>query len=240
MKTSKLTFAVGLVFAFAGLVFAFAASAFSQAVVVHDPTKEPRESKLTAADRAVFDTATAAAKRQISTDTCDPEIDVAGFASGAFTRSGATQTIVFYQYCQTGNGFGWVGLVLIEGGKVVGNYLAEAGWTVDIERIQDINKNGLDEFTLAYSGGMHQGMGGTGVDLMEFAGGLPKGVGWYKASEYGPTEASSAWKLTAKPGTTPSFFKQKYFSGEGSDYKKVGANAPAKLGKAMSKFSAVK
>jgi hypothetical protein len=234
MKTSKLASA-------ATLVLGLAASAFSQAtVVVHDPTKEPREVKLTAADQAVFDTATAAAKRRISAETCDPEIDFAGFAKGAFTRSGAKQTLVFYQYCQTGNGFGWVGLVLIDGGRVMGNYIAEAGWTVDIETVPDINKNGLDEFTLAYSGGMHQGMGGTGVDLMEFVGGEPKGIGWYKAGEFGPTESASAWKLTAKTGATPLYFKQKYTSGENRPYRKVGANTPAKLGKANTNFSAVK
>lgn len=196
--------------------------------------------KLSAADEAVFNSGVAAAKLKVSKDTCEPEIDIAGFATGAFTKAGAKQTIVFYQYCQTGNGFGWAGLVLIDGGKLSGNYLAEAGWTVGIGAVADINKNGLDEFTLAYSGGMHQGMGGTGVDLFEFSGGSPKGLGWYKAEEFGPTETVSVWKLTAKPGAMPSFFKQKFTSRENSAYRKIGTNAPTKLGKPISNFSAVK
>lgn len=234
MKMSRL----GL---FLAVIFTCGVSVFSQPViVVYDPITEVKESTLSPADEAIFNTATEAAKRNISRDTCEPEIEMAGFITGAFSKAGSKQTLIFYQYCQTGNGFGWVGLVLIDSGKLAGNYIAEVGWTVGIDRVPDVNKNGTDEFTLAYSGGMHQGMGGTGVDLMEFSGGLPKGIGWYKAEEFGPTEAASAWKLTAKTGATPAYFKQKYVSRENSDYRKVGANAPTKLGKPISSFSAVK
>ena len=107
--------------------------------------------------------------------------------NGAFTTAGPKQTLVFYQFCQTGNGLGWVGLVLIEDGKVIGNYISDGGWSANIGVVPDINQNGLNEFTLAYSGGMHQGQGGVGVDLMEFSGGHPKGIGWYKAEEYADT-----------------------------------------------------
>jgi hypothetical protein len=218
-----------------------AGAVFAQNVLtVYDPLKEAVETKLNAADETVFNTAVTAAKRQVSKDTCEPEIDLSGQASGSFTKPGAKQTLIFYQYCQTGNGFGLAGLVLIEDGKVAGNYLAEAGWTVDVRAVADVNKNGLDEFTLTYSGGMHQGMGGTGVDLMEFSDGMPKGIGWYKAEEFGPTESASAWMLTAKPGAKPVFSKQKYASREGGDYKKVGAATPAKLTEVISKFTAVK
>ena len=235
MKMRKLAFVVAVM---AGSV----ASAFGQgSVVVSDPTKGTEPAKLSAADQAIFDTAMPAVKAKIPKETCEPEIEVAGYAAGAFTKAGAKQKLVFYQYCQTGNGFGWAGLVLIEGGKVAGSYISEAGWTGDINAVADINQNGLDEFALAYSGGLHQGQGGTGVDVMEFSDGLPKGIGWYKAEEFGPTEASTAWKLTAKPGATPIFYKQKFFSGEGSKYKRVGAAVVTKLTKVFtSKFSAVK
>jgi hypothetical protein len=226
--------AMALVACSAGAVFA------QNVLTVYDPLKEAVETRLNAADETVFNTAVAAAKRKVSKDTCEPEIDLSGQATGSFAKPGAKQTLIFYQYCQTGNGFGWAGLVLIEDGKVAGNYLAEAGWTVDLRAVADVNRNGLDEFTLTYSGGMHQGMGGTGVDLMEFAGGMPKGIGWYKAEEFGPTESASAWKLTAKPGAKLVFSKQKYMSREGGDYKKVGAATAAKLTEVISKFTAVK
>ena len=88
--------------------------------------------------------------------------------------------------------------------------------------------------------GMYQGLGGFGVDLMEFLVGIPKCIGWYKAEEFADTEAVSVWKLTAKPGPVPVFYKQKYFSGENSKYRKVGANAVTKLTKVNGKFTAVK
>jgi hypothetical protein len=220
---------------------ALAVSAYGQATItVYDPTRIKPEEKISPAVQAAVETASASASKSISEDTCKREVEIMGTATGSFTRAGAKQTLAFYQYCQTGNGFGWAGLVLIEGGKVTGNYIAEAGWTVAIERVADVNGNGLDEFALAYSGGMHQGQGGTGVDLLEFTNGSPKGFGWYKAEEFGPTEASNVWKLTAKPGPTPLYYTQKFFSGENSKYRPVGKTVAAKLGKPFSKFTAVK
>ncbi len=224
----------------AAAIIGVASSSAQTTVVVHDPTKESKRSDLSALDQAAFDTAISAAKQHVSKDTCDPDIDVAGSATGSFSRARSIQTLVFYQYCQTGNGFGWAGLVLIEDGKVAGNFITEGGWTVGVEKVSDVNQNGLDEFTLAYSGGMHQGMGGTGVDLMEFSGGLPKGIGWYKAEEFGPTEAVTVWKLTARPGPNSVFYKQKYFSGENSAYRRVGKNTVTKLTKVTSNFSLIK
>ena len=218
------------------------AAVFGQVtVVVNDPTKTAAEIKLSTVDETIFNRdALPRVRRQIATDVCTESAEVAGGVSGAFTKGGPKQTLVFYQFCQTGNGLGWVGLVLIEDGKVIGNYISDGGWSANIGVVPDINQNGLNEFTLAYSGGMHQGQGGTGVDLMEFSGGHPKGIGWYKAEEYADTQATTVWKLTAKPGKTPIFYRQKYFSGEGEKWRRVGGNLAFKLGKAYSKFEAVK
>jgi hypothetical protein len=220
---------------------ALAVAVYAQATLtVHDPTRVMPEAGVSPSVQAVVEKAAAAAGKSISEDTCKPEVQVAGTATGAFTRAGANQTLAFYQYCQTGNGFGWAGLVVLEGEKIVGNYISEAGWTNGITSVADVNKNGLDEFALVYSGGMHQGQGGTGVDLMEFVGGIPKGLGWYKAEEFGPTDDSSAWKLTAKPGAVPLFYTQKFSSGADNKFKSAGKAVPTKLGKAISKFKAVK
>ena len=216
-------------------------SATAQVVVVHDPTKNAPASKMTAAEQAVFESnAISAVKKTISKDVCEPDVEVAGVARGAFSRPGSSQTLVFYQYCQTGNGFGEAGLVLIENGKVAGNFIADTGWTMTIERVADINRNGLDEFTLAYSGGLHQGQGGAGVDLMEFAHGIPVGLGWYQSESFADTQATTVWKLTAKPGAAPVYYRQKFLSGEGEKYRAIGAAAPFRLGKAISKFEAVR
>lgn len=219
-----------------------AINVWPQLVVVHDPNKDANGTKLTAAEQKIFDRdALPAVRKMIKSEVCEESLQDAGVARGAFTAAGKRQSLIFYEYCQTGNGFGWNGLVLIEGDKVLGNFVSEGGWGVSIGLVPDINRNGILEFTLAYSGGLHQGQGGTGVDLMEFSNGLPKGIGWYKAEEFGPTEAVTSWKLTAKPGKTPVFYKQKFFSGENRKPRPVGKNAVTKL-KAVwvSKFEVVK
>jgi hypothetical protein len=210
-------------------------------IVVNDPTVKAPETKMTSAEEAIFkEQAVPAVRKAISSDTCQESVDVAGVAHGSFTRAGAKQSLVFYQYCQTGNAFGQVGLVLIENNKLIGNYISDSGWSTDIEPVPDIDQNGLDEFVLGFSGGMHQGQGGIGVDIMEFSNGIPKGIGWYKAEEYAETQATTVWKLTAKPGMTPVFYQQKYDSTENDKWRRVGVNTILKLGKPISTFTAVK
>lgn len=222
---------------------AFVAEGHGQSlVVVHDPTiRFLVKDDLSPIEDAVFRSeALSKVRKQISAEVCEEAVELAGVAHGAFTKAGVKQSLLFYQYCTTGNGFGWVGLVLIEDGKVVGNFISDVGWSVGIGAVPDVNRNGLDEFTLAYSGGLHQGQGGTGVDLVEFVNGVPTGTGWYQAEQFGDTEAVTMWKLTAKPGKVPVFYKQKYFSGEGKPARRAGVNAVTKLGKPVGKFQAVK
>ena len=225
----------------AAVVIGVVSAARAQTVVIYDPTQTMTETKMTRAEQGVFDSVVLpAARRAVGRDVCEADISQSGVARGAFTKAGAEQALVFYQYCQTGNGFGQVGLVLIEGGRLVGNFMADAGWTVDIGKIADTNKNGLDEFYLVYSGGLHQGQGGTGVDVMEFTAGAPRGIGWYQAEKFDETQATTAWALSVKPGLKPVYYRQKYISGEGEDYKPQGKAAAFVLGKAVSKFRAIR
>ena len=228
--------------AVAGLIFLSSVLACGQGtVVINDPTKKAVEGKWSKAEEEIFlNDARPKVKKMIPEDVCEESVEVAGVARGSFSKPNAKQTLIFYQYCETGNGFGRVGLVLIDSGRMVGNYIADAGWTVAIAAVPDINQNGLDEFTLVYSGGLHQGQGGTGVDMMEFSGNMPKGIGWYKAEEFDETEASNAWKLTAKPDRAPVFYRQKYASAKNNKWRRVGAAGVFKLGKAYSTFTVVK
>jgi hypothetical protein len=76
-------------------------------VVVNDPTKTAVESKMTTAEEAIFNRdALPKVRKAISTDVCEESAEVAGVARGSFTKAGAKQSLVFYQYCQTGNGLG--------------------------------------------------------------------------------------------------------------------------------------
>jgi len=87
---------------------------------------------------------------------------------------------------------------------------------------------------------MHQGESGTGVDLVEFNNGLPVGIGWYLAEKSDERNASQAWKLTVKPGKILVFYRQRFLSNDGIKWRRAGAATAFKLGKAYSKFTAVK
>ena len=227
---------------FLGLFAALSVAAFGQNVVVMDPTKNSPEVSLTAAEEKILkNEAVPRVKKKLGEEGCVAEPEPAGVAHGSFTKAGAKQSIIFYQYCQTGNGLGWAGLVLIENGKMTGNWAADSGWTQEIATVPDINKNGLDEFVLSWGGGMHQGEGGIGVDLMEFKGSLPKGLGWFQAEQFDDTETTNVWKVTAKPGLEPVFYRQKFISAENKKYRHVGSNTVFKLKKTfLSAFEVIK
>src|SRR4051812_39650346 len=163
---------------FSRLVMLFAApfvlcfTAYSQEfVIVHSPVEEDvPKPELTVLERNLMNrVALPKIRKKLSVlDFCEESFEPSAVLHGSFSRAGSDQTVIFYQYCQTGNGLGEVGVVLIEGNKVVGNYIADVGWTLGGRVLPDINQNGLNEFALYYSGGIHQGSGGTGVDIMEF------------------------------------------------------------------------
>jgi hypothetical protein len=221
----------------------FSALLFAQgSLVIVDPTvKFTEKAKLSAADQSVFDRdALPKYKTKYGDGTCNVEPEIAGVVRGAFTRAGAKQTLVFFQVCQTGNGLGIVGITVIENGKVVGTFGADTGWTLDAGVLPDINGNGLNEFTLSYGGGMHQGQGGVGVDIVEFSGGLPKGLGWFKAEEFTDTEPTAVWRVTANPGKSPVYFSQKFTSSDDVKWQKAGGITPLKLTNAVGSFEIVK
>lgn len=226
------------------IVFCFlAANAFAQqTIVVNDPTKEDKPATPGAAEENLIKRNVLPKVRKIwaENEVCTEEFNFAGAANGAFSKPNANQTLVFYQYCQTGNGFGNNGLVLMENGRITASYISEGGWAMDIKRLPDINQNGLDEFIVYYSGGMHQGQGGTGVDIMEFSAGAPKGLGWFQADSFGEETGDFSYKVTVKSGKTPVFYREKYVSNDQNKWRKSGKIATFKLGKAYGKFTVLK
>ena len=129
---------------------------------------------------------------------------------------------------------------MIENDKLVGSFITEAGWTIDIGTVPNLKRNGFDQFTLQWSGGLHQGRGGVGVDLVEFSNGVPKAIGWYQAEEIIYEETTKAWKLTAKRGNPPVFYLQRFNSPDDRKWRAVGSAKPYKLLKKSIAFKAVK
>lgn len=238
MKTKYLSLAV-----FA--VFILPLSMFGQtSVLINDPTVNVDQGavKLSAAEQGLMDKSILPnARKKLASDICEESVEVSALAQGAFTKPGSKQTLIFYQFCQTGNGLGAVGVAVIDSGRVIANYVsAESGWSVEARSLPDINQNGLDEIALYYSGGMHQGSGGTGVDIMEFSAAGLKGIGWFQAEGFTDTSPVFGYKVTVKPGKTPAFFREKYVQNSSGKWRKNGTLVPLKLTKAFGTFEAAK
>lgn len=213
-----------------------------QAIVIHDPTVEAAKVELTRDEQSLIDKSILPKARiKLKGDACEETIEVSGRVEGAFTRAGAKQTLIFYQFCQTGNGLGSVGVAVLENGRAVANLVsAESGWSVDARRLPDINQNGLDEIALYYSGGMHQGAGGTGVDIFEFSGPNLQGIGWFQAEEFSEKSPVYGYRVTAVPGKVPAFTRERYTQNSKGAWRKTGTSTKLKLTEVVSKFEILK
>ncbi|MBX7053684.1 MAG: hypothetical protein K1X36_01930 [Pyrinomonadaceae bacterium] len=224
------------------VLFAGAAAA-QKTLVVYDPTIEPEdiEQVLPDDEQAVFDsTVLPKLKAKYQSDGCAVDPMLAGEVTGSFTKKGAVQNLAFFQVCQTGNGLGVVAVVVFEKGKLVGIWGDNSGWTMNVDKVADLNLNGVDEFALSFGGGMHQGKGGIGVDVMEFGARGPVSIGWFQAESISDTDTEYAWRVTARQGKVPAFYRQKYVPNRDGKLLKRGPNTVFKLTKMVSEFEAIK
>lgn len=222
--------------------FSLTISVFAQqTVLVNDPNAKTTEPKISPAEENLIRREVLPkARKKWTSDVCDEEFEVKGAAKGAFTKSAANQTLIIYQFCETGNGLANNGLVLIENGKIISSYISEVGWVLDLKALPDINQNGLDEFAVFYSGGMHQGESGTGVDIMEFSGARLKGLGWFQAESESERSGDFAYKVTVTPGKVPVFYREKYVSTKSGKWRKAGGATKFSLRKTVGEFSLLK
>src|SRR4051794_32658311 len=109
-----------------------AAAAMAQgSVVINDPTQtdpnaiNDNKYKLSADEQSAFDKyVLPKVRKRLLGSTCDEEtIELSGRHQGSFTKAGSEQIAIFYQFCQTGNGLGAAGVAILEGGRVVGNFV---------------------------------------------------------------------------------------------------------------------
>ena len=223
------------------LLFAIGVSA-QQTVVINDPTIPEKISSISEADKSVIDRDVwPVMRKKYESDVCTPEFEYSEAIQGSFTKSKANQKLIFFQVCQTGNGFGIAGLALIENGKLAGIYGAdEAGWVAGARTLPDINQNGVDEIALYYSGGLHQGEGGVGVDLMELAGNELLPLGWFQSESFSDDRPTVGYKVSAKKGKLPVFSRQKYLSNDSKKWRPSGRPAVFRLGKNVVAFGAIK
>jgi hypothetical protein len=212
-------------------------------VVVNEPGAKPIQPTLAAAEKNLMQRSVLPKVRKIlASDICnETDYDVVSTIKGSFTKAGAEQTLVYYQYCVTGNGLGSTGVAVLENGKVVASYVAEDGDEASGARsLPDIDQDGLNEVVLEVSGGMHQGSGGTGAEMIEFTATGIKSLGWFTQNEFSENGPSIAYLVSAKPGKPPLFYRQKFTSRNEKKWHPVGKPLPFKLGKPLIKFTAVK
>lgn len=226
-----------------GVIIFLTVSSFAQSLIlINQPGDPPPKAELLDGEQQLMKTQVLpTVRKKLAGDACVEEINIAGAVNGSFTRAGSNQTLVFYQFCETGNGLGSAGVFVIDGGKVAANYIsADSGWTIDAKALPDINKNGLHEVALYYSGGMHQGQGGTGADIMEFSSDGLRGIGWFQAGGF-DENSEWAYRVTVKPGSRLVFFQEKWSAtGTPGKYRKAGKAVPLKLEPAFGKFEAIK
>jgi hypothetical protein len=214
--------------------------------VVNEPTLKRKQLALSAAETRLMEQSVLPKVGKVLFrslgDVCHAdEYEFSNAAKGSFTRAGADQTLVFYQYCQTGNGLGAVGVAVLENGKVEASYVAEdGGWSVDARTLPDVNQNGLDEVALFFSGGMHQGEGGTGVEVIEFSKAGFKSFGWFQADRFYDDKPTDGYRVSVKKGATPVFYRQRFTSDDEKTWRRMGKQAPFRLGRPLTTFAAVK
>ena len=227
---------------FFALIFVFVPCMIGQTVLINDATVAENEgAPIPAAERAFIEREVwPALRKKYESEECTPEFNSASSIRGSFSKPNVDQSLVYLQVCQTGNGLGIIAVALIENGKVISVFASDAGWSAGARTLPDIDQNGLDEFALYYSGGMHQGAGGTGADLLEFSGNAVRGLGWFQSEGFSEDAPTFGYKVFVKKGKVPVFTRQKFLLGNNEKWRPSGKLAVFKPSKNIANFSAAR
>jgi hypothetical protein len=172
--------------------------------------------------------------RKAAGKDCEESFDPKDVATGSFTRAGANQKIILYEYCEFGHGSGRSGLAVLEGGKVVAHIAFVGGGEFAVRMLPDLDGDGKGELAITSAFVAQGEMEGSAVLLSWSAKGVRKlGRLDVVASDCGQEDGTQnhASQFLAIPGPTPTFLEQRYVgSCEGKTWTKKGARAAAVLG----------
>lgn len=208
----------------------FAQKKAAALVVVVDPTKISKEAAATAADEKFVKNLLPKVRKIWTKEACEEEFSITGVATGAFTKKKVVQKAFLYEFCRTGNGFAFDGIVIAESGRLVAHFIYEGAWTGGLTKLPDINGNGLDELFITNFGGMHQGVSAVGIDVIEFSGASFREIGAMQigmdddggVEGDGETPNTFSYKITVKSGATPVFYREKFVQNDKNAWLKVG------------------
>ena len=245
MRTGK--FLQALVFVLCAAPFVFG----QRTQVVYDPMARAAAMQVSAAEEQFIEQSALPRARAEwkPNESCSEDFRIIDGARGSFTRKGAVQRAIAYEFCQTGNGWANNGLVIIEDGKIVAHFAEEGGWNIGLWSLPDINKNGFDELVLETSGGMHQGKIGGSVTLLEVSPTAVREIGYTLAfsndcdDETSENECDRSFKITAAPGARPVFYRQRlvnFGDDEKPRWRKRGKLQKITLNKTEIKFRLLK
>ncbi len=128
---------------------------------------------------------------------------------GSFTESGVDQRLILYQY-EPADNTGKYGIVVLQGGRQVCHYGFEDCALSNFRMLPDLNENGCSELAFD-SWSMHQGYRHGAVLVITLGAKDMKPLGWTEiADDDLNTNRCFKFVITARRGTLPQFYSQRY------------------------------
>jgi len=136
--------------------------------------------------------------------------------TGSFTKKGARQKAILYNFKNTGHNFSLNGIVIIENNNVVLHIIYNGGPDNSIGTLPDIDQNGLSELLIA-SSGQNSGELWKSVSIIQAAKKKIKKFGRLTVytdnfGTYERKRKAEAVKLLVKKNNSPLFYKETYVS----------------------------
>lgn len=217
----------------------------SEKVVVADGREEVSSKEPAAEDTKFAEAEFTANEAKIldsSSMGCDEDskgMSVLATVSGSFTKAGAEQKALLYEYCRSGRNFGIGGVIISEAGAAVAHYaFGENGLFYDMSTIKNLRGKGIDAIVLS-AAGTGQGYTNNDVSIFEFADGTIDFIGSAGTYESNGGAAASdadilttAYRISVQTGSDPIFYRDTFEQNGGAkDWKETSKDEKFDLNK---------
>lgn len=174
---------------------------------------------------------------------CTEGFEAISAAYGSFTKPNSKQKAVMYRFCVKGHDIANNGIVVIEEGKIVAHIIYNGGEENSIQTLPDINGDGLSDLVLD-GGATHQGYTQSVAIPITLSAAATKSYGMAIVFDddcgANPDHCKTlAYKITVRPGTNPTFYRETYSKKNGR-WTRTAAAARYTLGKTTGIFRLLK
>jgi len=153
-------------------------------------------------------------QRGLDRDECRGAVHVRDVAAGSFTRPGAAQRAILYEWCQTAAIFAKGGVVVVERGRIVAHAVYEDDVPNGVRRAPDVTGDGRDELLFEVDGHTVMGHSELYVYLLSLTPGRASGYSFVaRVDDCGkddPRALDTVFLTYAIPGRRPRFVQQSY------------------------------